>query len=425
MPQREASSDDQIVRERMGLRVIRILTDLLVLELFSAALGLVFDLPAGSLVLCGLLMVCLALLSDQLQHRVKNIGPYTAWCTGLFFFVTICAGLISPLVWKFFGLECLLQIPAPYRGRAMEHYVFIPSIVHLLFPVCIYFLGVFTEGAGLKALAVGGEILFILLYLAWLNQKSLERTYVGASERTRVPYRKIGALNGGLLAVYLGLAGLICLVLTAIYSGDELLMALPLAAFRLAALVLYGIVRLFALLFPSAGDGGGTGGGEGGPMMPEGEPLFPWMHLVWFVLERVFGILFLLLLAYSCYRALYDFYYDFRAADPETGDTRKRTQTREKLQRIKRPRLSVLDFSPAARIRREYRRFLLKQPGREEIEKSHTPAQLEEVAGGPGAAGRENWKTIHRIYEKARYGPGQVTARDLALMREAIRKDQE
>ena len=239
---------------------------------------------------------------------------------------------------------------------------------YLLFPAFVYIGGIITELSALKALAVGAEIVLALLYLAWLNQKSLEHTYVAASERTRVPYRKIGLLNGGLLAAYLVLAGLICLVLTAIYSGDDLLMQLPLLALRLAGLVIYALLWIFSHIFPSGGDGAASADGGGPLQMPAGQELFPWMHTLWFILERVFGVVFLMLLAYAFYRSLYDFYYDFRAADPETGDTRKRTETREKIRRTRRERLSPLDFSPRARIRREYRRYILSLPGKEKIE---------------------------------------------------------
>lgn len=423
MPNPDASSDNRIVRERMALRLIRILTDLLVLELFSAALCLFYELPLRGTVLCGLLMAGLALVSDQIQHRVRNIGPYTAWCLGLSLFVTVCAGLISPLVWQLFGLACLVQVSALYKGRTGRYYVFAPSPGHLFFPACVYFIGIFAERRDLKTLAVCGEILMILLNLSWRNQKSLERTYVDASERTRVPYRKIGLLNGGLLGIYLLLAGLICLVLTSVYSGDDFLLALPLLVFRLAAMIFFAIIRFLSLLFPSLGDGGTSASGDGSLLLPEGRELFPWIHLVWFVLEKIFGVIFLMLLAYTFYRALYDFYYDFRAADPETGDTRKRTQTRERIRRVWKNRLSPLDFSPSARIRREYRRFILRQPGADRIERSHTPSQLEEAAGGRQAPLREDWKTIHRIYEKARYAPGEVTGEDLVLIREAIRRE--
>jgi hypothetical protein len=246
---------------------------------------------------------------------------------------------------------------------------------------------------------------------------------VAATERTRVPYRKIGLLNGGLLALYLLLAGLICLVLTAVYSGDDLLMELPLLALRLAALVIYAVLWLFSLIFSSSGDGAGGPAGDGALQLPAGQELFPWIHTLWFILERVFGIIFLMILAYGFYRALYDFYYDFRAADPETGDTRKRTETREKVKKRRSERVSFLDFSPRAAVRREYRKYILSYPGRDRIESSHTPVQLEEAAAGPERVTGEDWKIIHDLYEKARYGGGKVTKEDLLEMRSAIRRE--
>lgn len=423
MSLQEVSSDNKIVRERMGLRIIRVLTNLLVLELFSGGVCILTEVSRRGMVICALLMAALALGSDQIQHRIRRLGPYTAFCLLLSFSVTVISGLTDPFLWKIFGVICLVQVSCLYSARVRGNYVFAPMPGYLLFPAFVYIGGVITEIDSLKALAVGAEILLALLYLAWLNLKSLEHTYVAASERTRVPYRKIGLLNGGLLAVYLILAGLVCLLLTAVYSGDDLLMELPLLAFRLAGLVIYAILWLFYHLFPSGGDGAAAADGGGPLLMPEGQELFPWIHTLWYILERVFGVVFLIILAYAFYRSLYDFYYDFKAADPETGDTRKRTETREKVRRRRREKLSPLDFSPRARVRREYRKYILSQPGRARIEPSHTPAQLEEAAGGPGRTAGENRKVIHDLYEKARYGEDRVTKEDLEEIRAAIRRD--
>ena len=56
MPLQEASSENRIVRERRGLRIVRVLTDLLVLELFSGAACILADVPAGEKALCAFLM---------------------------------------------------------------------------------------------------------------------------------------------------------------------------------------------------------------------------------------------------------------------------------------------------------------------------------------------------------------------------------
>ncbi len=422
MSLQEASSENRIVRERMGLRTVRVLTDLLVLELLSGAACILTEVPLRGLAFCALLMAALAFGSDQIQHRIKKLFPYTAACLALSLSVTALSGLTDPLMRKIFGALCLVQVSCLYSARVRGAYVFVPMPGYLLFPVFVYVGGIIAERDALKALAVGGEILLTLLYLAWLNLKSLEHTYVAASERTRVPYRKIGLLNGGLLAIYLLLAGLICLVLTGIYSGDDLLMQLPLLAVRLAGLVIYAVLWIFSHIFPSGGDSAASADGGGPMLMPAGQELFPWIHTLWYVLERVFGVVFLLILAYAFYRSLYDFYYDFRAADPETGDTRKRTETREKILRKRRERLSPLDFSPRARIRREYRKYILSLPGKEKIEASHTPAQLE-AAAGPGTDREEERQVIHDLYEKARYGAGKVTGEDLQKMRAAVRGD--
>ena len=423
MSLQEASSENKMVRERIGLRAVRVLTNLLVLELLSGAACILTEVPRRGLAFCAFLMAALAFGSDQIQHRIKKLAPYTAACLLLSLSVTALSGLTDPALWKIFGAVCLIQVSCLYSARVRGIYVFVPMPGYLLFPAFVYIGGIITELSALKALAVGAEIILALLYLAWLNQKSLEHTYVAASERTRVPYRKIGLLNGGLLAAYLVLAGLICLVLTAIYSGDDLLMQLPLLALRLAGLVIYALLWIFSHIFPLGGDGAASADGGGPLQMPAGQELFPWMHTLWFILERVFGVVFLMILAYAFYRSLYDFYYDFRAADPETGDTRKRTETREKIRRTRRESLSPLDFSPRARIRREYRRYILSLPGKEKIEASHTPAQLEEAASGPGRDPGQDRKVIHDLYEKARYGKEKVTGEDLEEMRAAVRRE--
>ena len=134
---------------------------------------------------------------------------------------------------------------------------------------------------------------------------------------------------------------------------------------------------------------------------------------------------------YLIYWNLYNLYYGFLAADPETGDTGMRFNARERKRRIRagsgRPqdRFPILaGLGPAAGIRREYISLVRMHPEGARIPGTYTPSQIELAVAGEEAR-EEEWQEIHQLYEKARFAPQLADRNDLRRMRELVRRRSE
>ena len=421
-------SDPRIDRERIELRVIRVLTNILMLTGSAAALGIFTDASRAAMASVCLFMAVVAVAADRIQHRIRTFPVYTAACLGIAILTAVLGRALMAEAWIPLTAISLAEIRALYGGRVSQKPAFVPQPYCLLLPVLIWMVGTFGEIPMLRALAFVMETGLVLLFLSWHNQKSLERTYMAASERTRVPYRKIRHLNTGLLAVYLAAALLLCAGLTAVCSGDESVFLILEAFMFLFGWIIGSVIGLFMLL-ASWLSGGNIGAPAGfRPFDPEAaESMFPWLHYFWLAMDGVMIAAGLLLAVYLVYLGLYSFYYGFLAADPETGDTRKRTNAKERKQRTRAgtDRLPLLaGIGPAAGIRRAYISLIRMHPGGTELPGSYTPSQIEYAVAGDEAL-EEEWREIHELYEKARFAPRQTDRGDLRRMRELVRRRSE
>ena len=421
--------DHRNVGERTGLRVVRIGTNMLTLTGSAAALGIVSGAPqAGTVGVC-LLMAALALVADWIQHKIRSFRVYTILCFTMVVLATAVGRAVMPNVWIPIGVIVLAEVGSLYESRVEQRPAFVPHPFYLTLPILIWMVGTFGEIQTLCALAFIMEIGLVLLFLAWNNQKSLEKTYVAASERARVPYGKIRRLNTGLLGLYLIAALVICIVLTATCSEQEVVFLIPYALLTVVGFVIGLFLWLIALLVGWMT--GNTAGTAAAPLQPfnmeSAEALFPWLHTFWIVLETVFVIVGTALVLYLIYWSIYNLYYSFLAVDPETGDTRKRQNTKE-TRRSKRPAASrfpiLAGLGPAAGIRRAYISLIRLHPGVKELSEAYTPTQIEYAVAGE-ASREEEWREIHQLYEKARFAPELVKRQDLARMRELVRRRSE
>ena len=421
--------DHRNVGERTGLRVVRIGTNMLTLTGSAAALGIVSGAPqAGTVGVC-LLMAALALVADWIQHKIRSFRVYTILCFTLVVLTVALGRLVMPLVWIPVGVLGLIEVWSMYESRISERPAFVPHPMGLTVPILIWMVGTFGEIAALRALAFVMETGLVLLFLAWHNQKSLERTYVAASERTRVPYGKIRRLNTGLLILYLAAALVLCLVLTAVCSDSEAVFLIPYAALMLVGVIVGALIWLITLAanFLSGGQMGTAGAAPRPFDLERAEALFPWMHTFWIIVDTIFIVAGSLLILYMLYWSIYNLYYSFLAVDPETGDTRKRQNTKE-TRRSKRPAASrfpiLAGLGPAAGIRRAYISLIRMYPSGTELPDTYTPSQIEYAVAGDAAL-EEEWKEVHALYEKARFAPALTDRHDLLRMRELVRRRRE
>ena len=417
--------ETRVIRESMGLRVICVLTNILMLTGAVAALGIFTGASVMSIVSVCLFMAAVALEADRIQHRVRSFRVYTGACLVIVILTVAVGSFAMPQAWIPLTALGFAEIWALYEGRVSHRAAFVPQPYGLLMPALIWLVGTFGEMPALCTLAFGIEIALVLLFLAWHNQVSMARTYMTASERTRVPYRKIRHLNTGLLAVYLAAALILCAGLTAVCSGDEYVFMILEAVMVLLAWIIGFVVSLIVMLVSWL-----TGGGAGAPLafrpfnLRAAEELFPWLRYFFLVIEGALILAGLILVLYMIYLGLYNFYYSFLAADPETGDTRKRVNTKESRRRLLKEKEKppfLAGIGPAAGIRRAYISLIRMHPGGTEIPESYTPSQIEYALVGDEAMDEE-WREIHELYEKARFAPRQVNRSDLKRMRELVRR---
>ncbi|MBQ8053855.1 MAG: DUF4129 domain-containing protein [Lachnospiraceae bacterium] len=424
--------NDRTAGERTGLRVIRIITNIVMLAGSAAALGMLAGASRFAILALCLFMTAVALAADQLRHRVRSFPVFTISCIG---FVALTALVSSLTVPKFLiplVVISLAEVWCLYEGRIGQRPVFVPSPYYLVLPILIWMLGTFSDVKQLLALAFCMETALVLLFLAWHNQKSLDRTYYAASERARVPYGKIRRLNAGLLFLYLAAALVLCVCLTAVCSDEGTVFWLIDGVVMLIGLIVGAILWLFITLF---GWMSGGGGGTAGPFNPfnieAAEEAYPWLQTLWTVVEWVLIAAGAALILYMIYWSLYNLYYSFLSVDPETVDTRKRYHTREKRRKIRTgegrlpERLPLLaGLGPAAGIRRAYISLVRLYPEGTKVPASYTPSQIELAVAGDEAL-EEEWQEIHRLYEKARFAPGLTDRGDLQRMRELVRRRSE
>lgn len=417
--------DTRLVRESRGLRVICVLTNMLMLAGSAAALGIFIGASKASLLSVCLFMAAVALAADQIQHRVRSFRVYTGMCLAIVILTVVVVCVVMPPIWIPLSALSLAEIWALYEGRIAHRSAFIPQPYCLLMPALIWLVGTFGEIPALCTLAFGIETALVLLFLAWHNQVSMARTYMTASERSRVPYRKIRHLNTGLLGIYLAAALILCVVLTGVYSGNEAVLMILEAGMMAFGWIIGLIISLFMMLASWI-----SGGNTGTPPtvrpfdFEAAEALFPWLHQFWLVVDGATIVIGLIFLVYMIYLGLYSFYYNFLASDPETGDTRKRVNAKERRRKLRKgaDRLPFLaGIGPAIGIRRAYISLIRMHPGGTELPASYTPAQIEYAVAGEEALDEE-WKEIHELYEKARFAPRQVNHSDLKRMRELVQR---
>ena len=424
--------NDRTAGERTGLRVIRIITNIMMLAGSAAALGMLTGASHLAILAICLFMSAVAVAADQIRHCVRSFRVFTILCLGLVVLTALIASLTVPKFLIPLVAISLAEVWCLYEGRIEQRPVFIPSPYYLVLPILIWLLGTFSDVKQLLALAFCMETALVLLFLAWHNQKSLDRTYYAASERARVPYGKIRRLNASLLFLYLAAALVLCVCLTAVCSDEGTVFWLIDGVVMLAGLIVGAVLWLFITLFGwMSGGGGGTAGPINPLQLEAAEEAYPWLHTLWIVVEWVLVAGGAALILYMIYWSLYNLYYSFLSVDPETGDTRKRYHTREKRRKIRTgegrlsDRLPILaGLGPAAGIRRAYISLVRMYPEGTEVPAFYTPSQIEFAVAGDEAL-EEEWQEIHRLYEKARFAPGLTNRSDLQRMRELVRRRSE
>ena len=144
----------------------------------------------------------------------------------------------------------------------------------------------------------------------------------------------------------------------------------------------------------------------------------PYLSMLWYAFQMLMCVISMFVAAYLLYRLWVEFYRNFRTADLETDDVRLKIVNEEDKSRSRAPRKTIRRmgfFSPAAKVRRMYVRYIRRHSGLDRIRPSHTPTELEHAVTARGDV------RIRDLYERARYAPELVTEEHVREMRECCR----
>lgn len=401
--------------ESGGLFACRLLTNLLVLTTLPMAFGLYLKAPPVALLFSCVEMLLFGIALEVIQRCLKGFGLYTLAHLSALFFIFMGAPFY-PFVHLALGVIASVIM---YADRAMRRRDFYPTPFWLAYPVLIYIAGYMEKGESLRGLGVFAEVVLIGLFFVYRNQLSMERTFNTAKDYVRVPYRKIKMVNACVFGLFAVTAIVLALALSQIFNGEALVRTVFRGILGLYGLLTLGLFWLVSHLFPDFG-GSMTAMDSADIAMALAayQEEHPYLMMMWRAVELAISIVGIALFVWILRNVWKEFYREFRTADLETDDVRlkivneeDRKQERVAAKRVRRPGI----FSPAARMRRMYVRYIRSHPGVDRIRPSHTPKELEAAVEAHGDV------RIRELYERARYAPGLVTDEDVREMKRGIK----
>ncbi len=375
-------------------RVLRLLGSLSLTLPVALGCAAVFELWQGrglEFWLRGLLFCLPLALSGAAVRRLRRLWQFSV--------ASVALSVGAALLLGHPGGGAVLLLCCLLRGRARVFEELQPSLletptlwVELLY-VAVFLTGAFLRAPLLERLAVLSAVLTLLIFFSHRGLSRLDRYLTLNRDVTGLPARRITRWAGGALLAALVLS-MILLLPGALSVRGDLVLEVPQKTARSSS----AYEEDFSDPMPASG-AAALGEIFGGQEVREfhGEPLF-------FAVAILCGALAL--------AALVRLLRSFRGAFHDPRDT-VQTLGREEGEEavfLQRPRrLSVLDRSPNGRIRRAYRRRVLRRKECCPV-LWQTPSEIEESAA---LADPE----LHALYEKARYGPVPCTGEEARRLR--------
>lgn len=133
------------------------------------------------------------------------------------------------------------------------------------------------------------------------------------------------------------------------------------------------------------------------------------------ILSVILVIALILYFVYCILKTIYQLYLQFDMNSAENGDEIERidvTQTKEKTTKRKKTEKLFWDWSPNARIRKYYKKRVLRDL-KEAPQASMTPEEIERNV----EMDEEKKKVFHRLYEQARYGNEECSKEDVGILK--------
>lgn len=396
---------------------------------FFGANGRVLLLRALAHLHCGIIVACLcatffaALSLTDLMEAVPLVPVYLR---GVLFAVPVALSYYAaerlPQMWQFLltvvaicliswlllghiggiamaALVCLFR----FRNRISEEDVKSsfesPSYVCLLvFAVCFSVSAVY-ELQLLQRLTVLSALLYLLLTLTFRAVERIESYLTLNKSMKELPIRRIVHIAGAAVAVFLAIA-LVLLVPSALSMSGDVVFDLP----DVPGKPYKGPAEVESVVASEHMAGLDEMFGD-----TDSEPLFAIPPAVIYTIYALIIAAVVALIIYGVYNLFKNFRYsyadnrDIIEALPDDPDVAERTAPRRE------HRISALDRSPNAIIRRKYRKTVLKAAAEPPM-RWKTPTEIEHDSGIAQ-------QQLHELYEKARYGSSPCTADDVRLLK--------
>lgn len=381
-----------------------------------------------ALLVGNLAMPIYVLLLELVQSRVQNfwiyLGAQAAGMAIMYIVLPDRNGGIPRL------LVCAALLIGALYARIHETHLGYPAAGWLVVGVLMVMIG---EQMGLHDLRMMGyvtEIISAVLFVLYYNVCSLEQALGHTRGAGGVPYDKVQQTNIVIMLLWILLSFGVILAMTLSGVGDVLFDAVGRGSVWLMRQLVRFLGWLVSLL-PRSDAYEQTASAvdqfQQGTMNGSNSILVIILTAIWetiMVLYRLAGVAAIVYgIAYLCKWV----YRSFREATLDERVQRNWQLSHERdhvTGNMIKTRLSAMDPTPAARIRRTYIRFLKRGEGYRQLRASMTPEEQMTASVNPeGILSMEQeaaLREIRLLYEKARYLPSKCTLHDVRAIRQAI-----
>lgn len=316
--------------------------------------------------------------------------------------------LISGVSWLLLGhpggavmaaVVCFFRIHGRLSDEGRRSAFEAPNAFVFVLFLAEFFFSAAYRLSGLQRVSIISAVLYCLVFAAFLGVERLEKYLALNREMHGVPVRRIQRITGTAVAAGILLSGILLLP-PAFGASGSFRIDLPK---RKGGTVLADIEA--------------SGGGGSSPMAELfGGDVNPVIQIPPFVSYLIYALTAVGLAALILY-GVYKIFKNFRFAYSDSRDViesladepRDEASSASK----RRERISALDRSPNAVIRRQYRKQV-KKAAKEQPKRWQSPAEIESDAG-------IEEPRLHALYEQARYGAVPCTQEDVRALKSSLK----
>lgn len=429
--------------EDLVINRTRILTDMMLACFTALIVQLLYLQVTPWLILIDTIPAVFIFAGELIESRVKNFFAFSGSFAAM---LVLTAALIFTQPGS--SIVMIINVCAVvffFYSRVSGKSVFYPGGALLLYPVFAYILGLATESASIRNVAVFCELLSIILIIIYYNELNLKTELMAIKDRSAVPYERIRKTSATVLGVTIS-AVVAVTALTALFVHGRAVID----AIRTFLVML--IQKFFEWLKSITGDPADEYSSTGQGALPDLSDIIgqneddPFMEKFWDIVTAVVFVLVAILAVFLIIKIVRAFYKNFMMGnagaqtdkieyldphDIKADDTNDKSRRRAGL---------FPDMSPAARIRRSYVKWIKSGAGAPCVCATQTPSEIEVTAfsRNSGAFLVHNSDKIsshavnfafddsvsaeiHDLYELARYHSADCTPADAKKMQELIR----